>query len=267
VDPQKACRTTGNTSTCGKYAQELYAAIVPDGSRRKQRFICKNLLKFFGTSRILCCFYADPVAPMQLNLKPLKMLTHEMKNVINLLSPVDAHVEPATTLDDMEMRLKQFSPQIVMWSGHALGDSIAFEKRNGRIDLPPAAQLQKAFNKELKILAIIACGSSNVLKTLEFLPGVIGIGFEFVVEDSAAKVFVQGMMNKIKLLIDGFIRIDGNQVFEAGLESFLEAGYKSGDPSEYLHPPGHPHTYRPVLDGSCEGCTPPVHGKPFIIHY
>ena len=100
VDPQKACRTTGNTSTCGKYAQELYAAIVPDGSRRKQRFICKNLLKFFGTSRILCCFYADPVAPMQLNLKPLKMLTHEMKNVINLLSPVDVHVEPATTLDD-----------------------------------------------------------------------------------------------------------------------------------------------------------------------
>lgn len=267
MEPDKVCRTADNNSTCGEYAQELYTAIIPDGARRKQRFICKNLLKFFGTSRVMCCFYADPVAPIQLNLKPLKMLTHEMKNVINLLSPVDVHVEPAMTLVDMEVRLKQFSPKIVMWSGHALGDSLAFENRNGKIDYPKNSELQKAFNKELKVLAIIACRSEVVLQTLKLAPGVIGIGFEYVVEDTAAKVFVHGMLAEIKRVVDEFLPIDGNRVFEAGVASFQEAGYKPGDPSKYLHPPGHPHTYDPVLDGSCQGCTPPVHGTPFIIHY
>lgn len=49
--------------------------------------------------------------------------------------------------------------------------------------------------------------------------------------------------------------------FWAGLSHFANDGFKLGDPSGYLHPPGHPHTFRPVFSPPCEGCSPPVHGQ------
>ena len=49
-------------------------------------------------------------------------------------------------------------------------------------------------------------------------------------------------------------------VAQAGCESFLKEGFTFGDPEDYLHPPGHPHTYRPDY-ANCPHCTPPVHGE------
>lgn len=54
--------------------------------------------------------------------------------------------------------------------------------------------------------------------------------------------------------------LDFEVAFKAGCESFLEAGFYFGDPEEYLHAPGHPHTYRPDY-ACCDGCNPPVHGE------
>ena len=58
---------------------------------------------------------------------------------------------------------------------------------------------------------------------------------------------------------------DGEEVqvelaFWAGLEKFASENFRLGDPDKYLHPRGHPHTYRPVLNGDCKHCCPPVHG-------
>ena len=50
------------------------------------------------------------------------------------------------------------------------------------------------------------------------------------------------------------------EAFNAGCASFEAAGYRFGDPQEYLHPPGHPHWARPDF-ANCRSCTPPVQGK------
>jgi len=58
------------------------------------------------------------------------------------------------------------------------------------------------------------------------------------------------------------------RAFQAGCYSYLSAGYRFGDPSEYLHPrtPPHPHHSKPELHGTCEGCTPPVHGSVLLLY-
>lgn len=55
----------------------------------------------------------------------------------------------------------------------------------------------------------------------------------------------------------------GQRAFDAGVESFLEHGFRFGDPTEYFHPPdsGHEHLRVPDFSGKCPQCTPPVHGK------
>ena len=50
------------------------------------------------------------------------------------------------------------------------------------------------------------------------------------------------------------------EAFEAGCVSFMDQDFTFGDPEDYLHPPGHPHNYRPEY-ATCEHCTPPVHGE------
>ena len=57
------------------------------------------------------------------------------------------------------------------------------------------------------------------------------------------------------------------KAFEAGCYAFGAAGFRFGDPADYLHPPGHPHSFRPCLKGSCDGCTPPVHGSIVLIYF
>ena len=51
------------------------------------------------------------------------------------------------------------------------------------------------------------------------------------------------------------------RAFEAGCYAFTSAGFRFGDPADWLHPPGHAHSFRPDLTGACHGCTPPVHGS------
>ena len=52
--------------------------------------------------------------------------------------------------------------------------------------------------------------------------------------------------------------------FKAGCDSFIQQGFRFGDPEEFLHPPGHPHNYRPDY-AQCDGCTPPVHGECILL--
>ena len=55
------------------------------------------------------------------------------------------------------------------------------------------------------------------------------------------------------------------RAFEAGCYAFLSAGFRFGDPADWLHPPGHAHSFRPCLTGKCDGCTPPVHGSILLL--
>ena len=56
------------------------------------------------------------------------------------------------------------------------------------------------------------------------------------------------------------------RAFEEGCYAFLSAGFRFGDPKEFLHPPTHPHTFRADLSGECYGCMPPVHGSVVLLY-
>jgi len=56
--------------------------------------------------------------------------------------------------------------------------------------------------------------------------------------------------------------------FDAGRAAFLKAGYREGDPDDYLHLPTHEHctaASRPAGWKKCPGCNPPVHGEPVLV--
>ena len=59
-------------------------------------------------------------------------------------------------------------------------------------------------------------------------------------------------------------RLSIEAAFAAACDEFRAANFKFGDPEEYLHPPGHPHHYRPDFK-RCEQCVPPVHGQVELI--
>jgi hypothetical protein len=51
----------------------------------------------------------------------------------------------------------------------------------------------------------------------------------------------------------------------AGLQRFADEGCRLGNPTDYLHPPDHPHVLgRPDMCG-CTGCCPPVHGVAVVL--
>lgn len=98
------------------------------------------------------------------------------------------------------------------------------------------------------------------------LPHLKVICWSSVAEDAAARSFALGFYDAVGAMISSGDTIHVELAFWAGLEHFSGDGFRLGDPSVYLHKPGHPHTLRPVFsagsDGKpCKGCLPPVHGK------
>ena len=81
-------------------------------------------------------------------------------------------------------------------------------------------------------------------------------------DDAAARSFALGFYDAVGAFLASGDDLSSavELAFWAGLERFHADGFRLGDPSRYLHPPGHPHTCRPVLSG-CRGCLPPVHGE------
>ena len=70
-------------------------------------------------------------------------------------------------------------------------------------------------------------------------------------EDAAARSFALGFYDAVGAMIHSGDTISVELAFWAGLEHFSADGFRLGDPSLYLHPPGHPHTYHPDL--TCVG--------------
>ena len=58
--------------------------------------------------------------------------------------------------------------------------------------------------------------------------------------------------------------------FDAGTAMVAAMGFRQGDPSQYLHPPGHPHhgeQWRATNPNwrKCQHCNPPVHGEVVLV--
>ena len=159
--------------------------------------------------------------------------------------------------------LHRCDPQLILFSGHSFAGSLAFELPNGRIELPPP----NLFIEQLATATNLRCCFLNGCNTAELggqivakLPHLKVICWASVAEDAAARFFALGFYDAVGAFLSSGEELQVEVAFWAGLERFAFNGFLLGDPAEYLHPPAHPHTFRPVFSPPCPGCTPPVHG-------
>ena len=135
----------------------------------------------------------------------------------------------------------------------------------------------------LSCIVINACSSLQIAKALvRALPGVTVVCWSTIVEDSAARAFLVGFMNKVAEMREStfvwsdedawfphFAHVDGidlvTSCFVAGCASFSRGGFRFGDPTDFLHPPGHPHWLKPDFR-TCRHCAPPVQGQVVLLH-
>lgn len=221
-----------------------------------------------GGERMMLALFSNPNAPLQLHLKPLQ-LGQELKFLLRSIPPSDLAVEPAAALEDVKAAIERCHPRLVLFSGHSFAGSLAFELPNGRIELPTPQlfieQLEKA--QQLCCCFLNGCNTGELAhQIVQQLPWLKVICWTSVAEDAAARSFALGFYDAVGAILasgEDIAKPNSNFIelsFWAGLERFASDGFRLGDPSLFLHPPSHPHSFRPVFSPTCFGCTPPVHG-------
>jgi len=131
--------------------------------------------------------------------------------------------------------------------------------------------------KRLECIVLNGCKTDGIGRhLLSIAPAVSVVCWCTLAEDNAARAFSLGFYKAVQEMLNQERQSRSNQkpyevarfpileAFEAGCDSFLRDGYHFGDPDDYLHPPGHPHQYRPNFT-ECNLCSPPVHGECLLL--
>jgi len=216
-----------------------------------------------GGGRELLALFSNPSAPQQLQLKPLQ-LGQELKFLLRSIPNSYLACEPAASLADVEEAIQRADPSLILFSGHSFAGSLAFELPNGRIDLPPPEDFIHQLKQAPRLICCFlnGCNTSDLgVQIVKQLPHLKVICWATVAEDAAARSFALGFYDTVGALLASAEQIKVELAFWAGLQHFASDGFKLGDPIPYLHPPAHPHTFRPQFSPPCEGCSPPVHGQ------
>ena len=118
---------------------------------------------------------------------------------------------------------------------------------------------------ELIGLFLNACRTEELARKIhEELPHLSVVCWRSRTLDAAAKAFSRGFFEAIAAGDEGTVSV--GTAFDAGRALFLRAGFKEGDPDDYLHPLNHEHCLRrPQEWRQCSGCNPPVHGEPALV--
>ncbi|KAL1507448.1 hypothetical protein AB1Y20_008285 [Prymnesium parvum] len=252
----------------------LYAAVRRVNRFERQSFINAFVLinkvstqqsKLAGKSIELLALFSNPRTPLHgPQLKPLA-LGQELKFLLKSVPAYHIAVEPAAAFGDVSERVKEHNPRIILFSGHSFMGSLAFELPNGRIDLPSSQefvfQLRKECAPRLQCVFLNGCQTAELgYQLVDEMPWLMCICWVTITEDAAARAFAQGFYDAVGAFINEGEEVKVELAFWAGLERFASENFQLGDPAKYLHHPAHPHSYRPVLNGECKHCCPPVHG-------
>lgn len=233
----------------------------------------------------LLALFANPTLPthiaQQLGLKPLR-LGQELRFLLRTIPKLYLEVQPAATMADARQALERYNPRIIMFSGHTFMGALAFELDNGRIDThsPPAhfvnllrlaTARSAALRKRLELVFLNGCETTSLANDIvSAMPWLKVICWHTITEDQAARSFAVGFVDAVgeSLVVNDLRhrgRVTVEEAFMAGCVHMQSEGFRLGDPRDYLHPPGHPHTHKPDYSGSCFGCLPPVHGDAVLL--
>ena len=186
------------------------------------------------------------------NIKPLKSFTREMRFVYSLLNPFDFYIQPATTVKNFEYVLDKYQPEIVVWAGHTIRDRLVFEHDNGSAyeadNLNNFVHADKItemlrFSGNLKLIVLMGCNTEPIGRIIHKKRKDLGvICWSTLVEDEAASVFVQGMLNKLQNYLHGHQELGKTlirEIYEAGLNEF-KIKFILGDPQTKSNSHGQP---------------------------
>ena len=178
------------------------------------------------------------------HVKPLRSFTREMRFVYSLLNPFDFYIQPATTVENFRYILDKYQPEIIIWAGHTLHHSLVFEHENGSAykadNLTNFVHSDKItemlrFSGNLKLIVLMGCNTKPIGNDIHEKRKDLGvICWSTLVEDEAASVFVQGMLNKVQYYLYNHQELDKTlirEIYKAGLQEFQKK-YRIGDPSK-----------------------------------
>tara|TARA_X000001036_G_scaffold440070_1_gene494163 strand:+ start:8495 stop:9304 length:810 start_codon:yes stop_codon:yes gene_type:complete len=209
----------------------------PDEPHRVTREDCYTLAA--EAHRAVVAFYANPRLPAQLvekGVKPLNALTREMRTVISQLNPLDFFLSPSTTSQDLPEMLARYQPKVLLLSGHTLGGHLLFENEKGSIAIDGLMSTEEFAGilddaPSVQLVCLMACQSTQMVPELDrpTRARVSYISWSSVTEDDAALAFTRGIISELAQQLRGG-ELNSSQVFKAAIQSFLDGGFRFGDP-------------------------------------
>lgn len=368
---------------------------------RERAYSIRESSRFIQTKDLLALFANPQLSALQvrsLGLRPLSF-GQDMKHLLRSMRESEIAIEPAATLDDAKQAISKYMPRILVFSGHTVMGTLAFEDTTGRLDehasaesigeifygtheekrgramsfddsgsstagsannlfsscsdsptrvarqfsdapevgsfrlssepdddhAPaspvssspvgspnPARRISSASTKIAKCISkglrhssakkttlpalermeciiLNGCKTESIgLHLLRIATHVTVVCWSTLAEHGAARAFASGFYESVHKMLQKerqrgtypyprsrptskrqVARKSGLNIenaFRAGCARFIKEGYMFGDPEDYFHAPGHPHTYRPDY-ANCPHCTPPVHGECLMLRY
>ena len=216
----------------------------------------------------LLALFSNPSVRAEVHVQPLK-LGQELRSLLHAVPSVYTAIRPAAALADVADAMQQHNPQIALFSGHCFMGRLAFELPSGELDLPTheefISMLQVASSR-LRGVVLNGCDCLRLgAEIVRRLPQVHVICWASPAEDAAARTFAHGFYDEVGTMLVTGETLNLEASYDAGLHAFREAGFVVGDPQAFAHPPSHPHHCRPCFDVPCDGCCPPVHGRPVLL--
>jgi hypothetical protein len=212
-------------------------------------------------------------AAMQLGLR-LLTVEREYLEIHKVLKNLTVHARFHATLDYMAacVSARTKGPLVVFFSGHTFLDEPLFEDDAGKMSLDDIEAVKTMFAADADCYVLSCCKTDVFGRKIvdSFQSGSrkpFIIVFRSLIEDDAGTMFMSGIFHFLNERASELKAADTDhkkelflQMFKTAVDHMKNNGFATGDPESYLHPPGHPHMYKPDL--KCNGCTPPVYGLP-----
>ena len=213
----------------------------------------------------IMAFFASPTGGGQVPELPL------MREIQVLLRDIPASqqsVVPAPRWPlDVHSGLRKEAPRVLQFSGHTARGSLCFHSAaaEGLASLPDWRGWHDVLgrNKAERLEGVVlnACSSLRIAVSIvrhRSTSHLQAVCWATKVESCAATHFMHGFY---KCIADE-IGCPIERAFAAGRDR-IETRFVTGDPEEYLHPPGHDHDDK--YDPKCPGCKPPCAGIPLLL--
>lgn len=198
--------------------------------------------------RNLVAFYSEPLVSEKIlqhvpQLRVQLHLTRDMRMLIHSLNPLDVHMEPATTVQNIRDELARLTPSAVLFSGHAVDSTFIVENERGRPERLKGDELahilKNAYDENdetpLTFVGLLCCEGEEIAQAIaKDLPNCSIVFWRTIVENEAAQVFTKGLAEYMAKQFATNEPLNAQACFEHACQTFANEGYRFGQPDPTL---------------------------------